>query len=174
MPTQPADRKSLLARLDALGVWHKTTDHPPIFTVDEGKDLKLAIPGGHSKNLFLKDKKGGLWLICALGETKIDLNATAKALNAPRFSFGSADLLFETLGVTPGSVTLFALVNDPEARVRLVLDQALLDHAIVNFHPLTNAATTSIDQQGLRAFVAALGRTPLVLDFDGLTLAPWV
>lgn len=172
MPAR-ADRQALITHLDALGVWHQTTDHPPIFTVDEGKDLKLAIPGGHSKNLFLKDKKGGLWLICALGETRIDLNAAAKALNAPRFSFGSADLLLETLGVTPGSVTLFALLNDPDARVRLVLDRALLDHAIVNFHPLTNAATTSIDQNGLRAFVASIGRTPLVLDFDALTLSAW-
>lgn len=168
-----ADRAALLAHLDALGVWHTTTDHPPIFTVDEGKDLKVAIPGGHSKNLFLKDKKGGLWLICALGETKIDLNAAAKALDAPRFSFGSAELLYETLGVTPGSVTLFALLNDQSSKVRLVLDAALLACDIVNFHPLSNAATTSIDQAGLRAFVAGLGRTPLVLDFDALTLRPW-
>jgi Ala-tRNA(Pro) deacylase len=168
-----ADRAALLSHLDALGVWRETRDHAPIFTVDEGEGLKRNIPGGHSKNLFLKDKKGGLWLICALGETKIDLNAAAKAMGAPRFSFGSAELLEEALGVTPGSVTLFALLNDPQAHVHLVLDAALLGCEIVNFHPLTNTATTSIDQNGLRAFVASVRRTPLVLDFSTLTLVPW-
>lgn len=168
-----ADRAAVLAHLDALGVWCKTTDHASIFTVEDGESLKRDIPGGHSKNLFLKDKKGGLWLICALGETRIDLNAAAKALGAPRFSFASAELLEEALGVTPGSVTLFALLNDPQGRVRLVFDAALLRCEIVNFHPLTNAATTSIDQTGLRAFVASVRRAPFVLDFSALTLVPW-
>jgi Ala-tRNA(Pro) deacylase len=166
----PADRAALLALLDRLGVAHTTTDHPPIFTVDEGRDLKIAIPGGHSKNLFVKDKKGALWLICALGETRIDLNAAAKALGAGRFSFGPPELLLEVLGVTPGSVTVFALMNDPLHRVRLVLDEALLAHRIVNFHPLTNAATTSIDQEGLRRFVEACGHEAQILNFSTFAL----
>lgn len=166
----PADRAALMALLDRLGVAHTTTNHQPIFTVDEGRDLKIAIPGGHSKNLFVKDKKGALWLICALGETRIDLNATAKALGAGRFSFGSAELLFEVLGVTPGSVTVFALMNDPTHRVRLIVDEALLGHTVVNFHPLTNAATTSIDQEGLRRFVAACGHEAQILNFSTFAL----
>ncbi len=160
------DRMSLLARLDEWGVAHITVEHPPIFTVEEGAHLKQAIPGAHTKNLFLKDKKGALWLICAFADARIDLNVAAKSLGAPRLSFGSADLLLETLGVTPGSVTLFSVINDPDQRVRLVLDRALLHAERVNFHPLSNAATTGIDQAGLSAFLAAMRRTPLLLDFS--------
>jgi len=159
------DRRSLLAFLKEIGVSHVTVDHPPIFTVDEGKDLKQAIPGAHTKNLFLKDKKGALWLICAESEARIDLNATAKALGAGRFSFGSPALLEEALGVTPGSVTVLAVINDQDHRVRLVLDAALLSAERVNFHPLSNAATTGVNQEGLARFLAAMGRTPLVLAF---------
>ena len=111
MPATPED---LFARLDALGIAHTTTKHRPVFTVEEGADLKAAMPGGHSKNLFLKDKKGALFLLCALGDTEIDLNAVSKLIGAARFSFANAALLMQYLGVTPGSVTLFALINDPE------------------------------------------------------------
>ncbi len=112
-----ATRKDLFALLDRLGVAHNTLDHRPVFTVEEGADIKAAMPGGHTKNLFLKDRRGSLWLICALGETEIDLNALAKALGAQRFSFGSSELMIETLGVHPGSVTVFALMNDHLNRV---------------------------------------------------------
>jgi Ala-tRNA(Pro) deacylase len=162
------DRTSLLEFLQSINVRHETVDHPPIFTVDEGRNLKLSIPGAHTKNLFLKDKKGALWLICAEAETRVDLNAAAKALGAARFSFGAPALLEEALGVSPGSVTLFAVINDPDHRVRLVLDAALVEAERVNFHPLTNAATTGIDQAGLARFLAAMGRRPalLVLSVD--------
>jgi len=163
MPATPED---LIAHLTSIGMAHTTTPHRPIFTVEEGTDLKRAIPGGHSKNLFLKDKKGSLWLICALGDTRIDLNATARHLGVSRFSFGSPDLLLDVLGVTPGSVTLFALINDPSHRLRLVLDAALLACEHINFHPLTNAATTTIERDGLFRFLEVHGRVPLVLHFD--------
>jgi len=163
MPATPAD---LFARLDALGVVHQTMEHRPIFTVEEGADLKAALPGGHSKNLFLKDKKGALWLVSALGETPIDLNALSKALGAPRFSFGNAALMEEVLGVTPGSVTAFALMNDAGQRVTFVLDEALLAHDPVNFHPLTNAATTAVSPAGLLAFLAWTGHAPIRVAFD--------
>ncbi len=162
-PATPAD---LFARLDALGIAYATTEHPAIFTVDQGRDLKLNLPGGHSKNLFLKDKKGTLFLVSALDHSRIDLNALAKTLGAGRFSFGSAELLLDTLGVTPGSVTAFALINDPDQRVRFVLDQALLAHDPVNFHPLTNTATTAISPGDLLRFLAALGRTLVRVAFD--------
>jgi Ala-tRNA(Pro) deacylase len=147
-------------------VAHTTLDHRPVFTVEEGADIKAAMPGGHTKNLFLKDRRGSLWLICALGETPIDLNALAKALGAQRFSFGSPDLMVEALGVHPGSVTVFALMNDHLNRVSLVLDEALLAADPLNFHPLTNDATTAISAAGLKMFLAETGHNPIVVAFD--------
>jgi Ala-tRNA(Pro) deacylase len=164
--TTPATPQDLYARFDALGIAHVTHQHRPVFTVDEGSDLKASMPGGHSKNLFLKDKKGQLFLLCALGETRIDLNAVSKLIGAGRFSFGSAELLGEALGVTPGSVTIFALINDPDQRVRLLLDEALLTHNPVNFHPLRNDATTAISPDDLLRFLASLGRVPVRIAFD--------
>jgi Ala-tRNA(Pro) deacylase len=161
-----ATKDDLFALLDRLGVAHKTLDHRPVFTVEESADIKAALPGGHTKNLFLKDKKGEIWLVCALGESKIDLNALAKALGAQRFSFGAADLLLEVLGVTPGSVSAFCLINDGLNRVSLVLDAALLEHDPVNFHPLTNEATTAISPDGLRKFLAETGHPPRLVAFD--------
>lgn len=162
----PATEDDLFARFDALGIKHTTTRHRPVFTVEEGADLKAQMPGGHSKNLFLKDKKGALFLLCALGETVIDLNAVSKLLGAGRFSFGSAERLKAHLGVEPGSVTIFALINDPERCVTLVLDEALMAHDPVNFHPLKNDATTAISPADLLKFIAALGRDPIRLSFD--------
>ncbi len=162
----PATPDDLFAYFDTLGVAHVTHQHRPIFTVEEGADLKAALPGGHSKNLFLKDKKGGLWLLSALGESAIDLNAVSKLLGVPRFSFGNAELLLQHLGVTPGSVTLFALINDPDRRVTLILDEGFFAHDPVNFHPLRNDATTAISPGDMLKFVRALGREPIRLSFD--------
>jgi Ala-tRNA(Pro) deacylase len=167
-----ADRAALLAFLDAHGVANATLDHQPVFTVEEGAEIKAALPGGHTKNLFLKDAKGQLWLICALGDTRVDLKRTAPAIGAAKLSFGSPERLFEALGVRPGSVTVFALINDEAAQVRLVLDQALLDHEQLNFHPLANDATTTISRQGLMSFLSALGRTFQVVDFTRLDADP--
>ena len=162
----PATPKDLFARLDALGIAHATTPHRPVFTVEESADLKAQMPGGHSKNLFLKDKKGALFLLCALGESAIDLNAVSKLIGAGRFSFGSPTLLMQHLGVTPGAVTLFALINDPEHHVALLLDEGFFAHEVVNFHPLRNDATTSISAGAMLDFIAALGRTPIRITFD--------
>lgn len=162
----PAAPEDLYARLAALGIAYTTYRHRPIFTVEEGADLKARMPGGHTKNLFLKDKKSRLYLLSALAETKIDLNAVSKLVGAGRFSFGSANLLMRHLGVTPGSVTLFALINDRERLVTLVLDEALFAHDPVNFHPLSNDATTAISPADLLKFVRALGREPIRLGFD--------
>jgi len=167
-PSQPADRAALLAFLDAQGIVHTTLEHPPVFTVEEGAQIKAALPGGHTKNLFLKDAKGQLWLICALGDTRVDLKRTAPAIGAAKLSFGSPERLFEALGVRPGSVTVFALINDRNGAVRLVLDQALLGHEQVNFHPLSNDATTTVSTAGLLAFLKALDRPFQVVDFHGL------
>lgn len=158
-------RAELFAFLDAHGVDHATTEHPAVFTVAEGEAIKAALPGGHSKNLFLKDAKGQLWLISALGETAIDLKTLPGVIGSARLSFGSPERLLGALGVTPGSVTALALINDPDHAVRFVLDAALADADPVNFHPLANTATTAISRAGFRRFLAALGVTPMIVDF---------
>lgn len=165
------DRAGLLDLLDQLGIAHATLDHPAVFRVGEGGSVKARIPGAHTKNLFLKDARGDLWLVCAKDDTAIDLKRLHGVIGSARLSFGPAELMAEVLGVTPGSVTLFALANDPLHRVRLVLDLALAEADQVSFHPLENTATTTVDQPGLRAFLAHLGREPLVVDFPRLTLA---
>lgn len=162
----PATEADLFARFDALGIQHLTHRHRPVFTVDEGRDLKASMPGGHTKNLFVRDKKGAIFLICAISDTVIDLNATSKLLASGRFSFGSPERLLQHLGVEPGSVTLFALINDPDHSVTLVLDDALFAHDPVNFHPLKNDATTAISPGDLLKFVRSLGREPIRLAFD--------
>jgi len=161
-----AAEADLFAYLDALGVGHTTMQHRPVFTVEEGLDLKAQMPGGHSKNLFLKDKKGALFLLCAVSDTVIDLNAVSKLLGAGRFSFGSAERLMQHLGVGPGSVTLFALMADPERLVTLLLDEAFFAHDPVYFHPLRNDATTAISPDGMLTFIRSLGREPIRLAFD--------
>ncbi|HEY4032147.1 MAG TPA: prolyl-tRNA synthetase associated domain-containing protein [Caulobacteraceae bacterium] len=162
--------EDLYAFLDARGIAHRTLEHDAVFRVDEGHEIKAALPGGHTKNLFLKDAKGQIWLICALGETRVDLKRLPETIGSARLSFGSAELMQEVLGVTPGSVTLFALINDKARRVKLVLDAALLEPEPINFHPLTNTATTAISQEGLRAFLKALDINAEVVDFERLAL----
>src|ERR1700738_4584932 len=130
----PLTPEELFARLDALAIAHRTHSHPPVFTVAEGTALRGSLPGGHCKSLFLKDKKGGFWLAVILEERRTDLKKLAARLGAPRFSFGGADDLYEFLGVRPGSVTPFALVNDVGVRVAVVLDAAMLDHDPLHSH----------------------------------------
>ena len=164
--TAPATPAELFAFLDAQGVVHRTLEHPAVFRVDEGLEIKAALPGGHTKNLFLKDAKDQLWLISALGDTRIDLKALPPVIGSARLSFGSPERLYDALGVRPGSVTAFALINDPAHRVRFVLDAALLASEPINFHPLTNTATTAVSRDGFLKFLAAVGVAPLVVDFD--------
>jgi Ala-tRNA(Pro) deacylase len=160
----PLAPDELFARFDALGIAHRTYSHPPVFTLEEAKALRGALPGGHCKSLFLKDKKGGLWLVVALEECRVDLKALADALGAPRFSFGSAELLHEVLGVRPGSVTPFAAVNDVGGRVTVVLQRAMLDTDPLNYHPLENDRTTAVAPGDLVRFLEATGHQPRIVD----------
>jgi Ala-tRNA(Pro) deacylase len=171
MPQMPLTPDALFARLDALGIAHRTYSHPPVFTVAEAASLRGALPGGHCKSLFLKDKKGGLWLVVALEERRIDLKRLAETLGAPRFSFGNATLLAEVLGVRPGSVTPFALANDADRRVTVVLDRGMLDHDPLNYHPLENDRTTAIAPADLLRFIAACGHLPRIVGFDAVAPA---
>jgi Ala-tRNA(Pro) deacylase len=168
----PATREELLARLKSLGIEATTRDHPPVYTVEEARALRGEIPGGHCKNLFLKDDKGNLWLIVCLEEAEVDLKAAPAKIGSRRLSFGRAELLREVLGVEPGSVTPFGLINDTEQRVNVVLDAGMMAHELLNYHPLENTATTTVDQGSLRRFLDHLGREPLVVDFARLALCP--
>ena len=157
--------EKLLAALDDLGLKTSTLHHEAVFRVGEGEGIKDQLPGAHTKNLFLKDDKGQLWLISAEQTARINLKALPRLIGSGRLSFGSPERLYAALGVTPGSVTALALVNDPERKVKFLLDKTLADAAIVNFHPLTNTATTALTQSDFRAFLASLGRELVVVDF---------
>ena len=159
-----AREEALFARFAELGIEVATHEHPPLHTVEESRALRGEIAGGHCKNLFLKDRKGKLWLLVTLEERQVDLKTLHKRLDAPRFSFGNAQLLYEALKVRPGAVTPFALINDATQRVRVVLDALMLEEAVLNYHPLRNDATCSISRQGLLAFIASCGHEPLILN----------
>lgn len=152
------------------GIAQTTHDHPAVFRVEEGLELKAAMPGAHTKNLFLKDKKGRLWLISARQDTVIDLKTAPKMIGSDRLSFGNETLMWETLGVRPGSVTALGLINDLDRRVTFVLDRRLWEADIVNFHPLTNTATTALTQAEFRRVLAGMDVRPKVVDFSNLSL----
>lgn len=159
----PATRAELFAALDRLGIEHSTIEHPPFFTVEEGRPWHHKIPGLHGKSLFIKDRKGGLWLVVMPADKRADLARLEKALGAPRFSFARPELLGEALGLTPGSVTPFGLLNDRDHRVAVILDEDMLDSEWVNFHPLLNTASTTVRSADLLRFIEALGYQPIRL-----------
>lgn len=159
----PATRQDLIDRFKSLGIETKTKDHAPVYTVDEARALRGEIPGGHCKNLFLKDDKGNIWLIVCLEDAEIDLKAAPSKIGSRRLSFGKADLLKEVLGVEPGSVTPFALINDRAKRVNVVLDAAMMAHEFLNYHPLENTATTTIASADLVSFIRSCGHEPKVV-----------
>jgi Ala-tRNA(Pro) deacylase len=157
----PDASRDLLARLDAMGVVTTTHHHPAVFTVAESGAIKESLPGAHSKNLFLKDRKGRLFLVVAQHSTRIDLKRLHETIGASgRLSFGSADLLREVLRVEPGSVTPFAVINDPEGRVTVILDAKLMAADLLNFHPLVNTMTTAIARDDLVGFLLSTGHEP--------------
>ncbi len=164
----PATEEDLMARLAELDIQTVTHRHAAVFTVEESRALRGDLPGGHCKTLFLRDKKRNPWLVVALEDRVIDLKALTKAIGAKRLSFGSVDLLWEVLGVTPGAVTPFALINDSGAQVQVVLDKGMLDFDPLNYHPLHNEATTAIAPGDLVRFVRALGFEPSIIDLEAL------
>jgi Ala-tRNA(Pro) deacylase len=163
------NRAELLAFFQAHGIAEVTTEHPAVFRVEEGEAVKAAIPGLHTKNLFLKDARGRLWLISAWQETVIDLKRLPPVIGSAKLSFGAPALMQDALGVTPGSVTALALVNDRDHhRVTFVLDAVLASAPQVNFHPLENTATTTLERAAFAAFLRAVGVAPMVVDFARL------
>jgi len=164
-----ASRADLFALFDELGIDHTTTEHKPVFTVDESTEIKASMPGTHTKNLFLKDKGGNFFLICAESHARIKVNKLHPHLGCKRLSFGKAEYLIEHLGVKPGSVTLFSVMNDKSGAVKLIIDKTLADADIVNFHPLKNDATTAISASDMIKFAKATGHDPMIMDFAILT-----
>ncbi len=161
MPATPAD---LLAFLASLNIETVTVEHPPLFSVEESRNLRGEIPGAHTKNLFLIDRKDGLFLVVAEEDAKIDLKRLHEKLGAAgRFSFGKPALMEATLGITPGSVSPFAAINDTDKRVQVVLDAGLMRQDPLNFHPLQNTMTTRIAAADLLRFLQATGHEPRIL-----------
>ena len=159
----PAGRADLLAFLQELGIRTETVEHPPLFTVEESRRLRGEIPGGHTKNLFLKDKKGSVFLIVAEEDAEIHIKSLHERIGSARLSFGRPELLLDLLGVLPGSVTPFGVINDREKRVAIILDAGLMRHEELNFHPLENTATTRIGREDLVHFLRATGHPPRIL-----------
>ena len=162
LPEPGAREEALYERRRALGIAWKTIQHVPVFTTEEAAAVSGTLTGALTKNLFLKDQKGGLWLVVLRDHIRLDLKALAKALPCPRFSFGSAELLIETLGIAPGAVTPFALMNDGGAKVKVILDAGMMAMDPLNFHPLRNDRTATISAEALLKFIRATGHEPII------------
>jgi Ala-tRNA(Pro) deacylase len=164
----PASPDELFAYLDSLGIAHATVTHPAVFTVEEARALRGKVAGGHTKNLFLRDKKDAPYLVVAAEDAVIELKSLHRLLGASgRFSFGSSELMRELLGVEPGSVTPFAVINDKACRVTVVLDAAMMGNEVLNFHPLINTGTTTIAREDLLKFLEATGHPPRIEPVSG-------
>ena len=159
----PATRQELFALFDELAIKTTTIEHIPVFTVEDAQKVHGDIKGGHCKNLFCKDEKGVLWLIVALEDARIDLKAAKDRIGSRRLSFGRPELLMEILGVEPGSVTPFSLINDKANKTNVILDAAMMKHELLNFHPLKNDASTTISSDDLIKFIKATGHEPRVV-----------
>ncbi|MGQ0674302.1 MAG: prolyl-tRNA synthetase associated domain-containing protein [Hyphomicrobium sp.] len=166
-PARAATRQDLFERLAGLCIETHTVEHEPLYTVADSTMVHAQLDGAHTKNLFLKDAKGALFLVVAEVSTSVDLKTLPKVIGSARLSFGNADLLLETLGVTPGSVTAFAVINDRDGRVSLILDHHLMSADRINAHPLENTATTNIARDDLLRFIRSTGREPRVAVLDG-------
>ncbi len=162
MQTSP---ELLFKRLHELGIDFKIHKHPPAFTVEQAKTHCSHLPGGHCKNLFLKDKKGDLWLVVTLDEQNVDMKSLRKLIGSSHLSFGKHELLNEVLGVEPGSVTPFALINDQYKQVKVILDKNMMEKNLLNYHPLTNNMTVTITPTDLITFIHNTGHNPSLISF---------
>ena len=168
----PATRAELMAYIDGLGISTKTHDHAAVFTVAESLALEHTMPGGHTKNLFLKDKKDKLFLVVALHDAAIEMKSLHKTLDCDRLSFGKAELLEQVLGIKPGSVTPFSVINDKGGQVTVILDASMMEHALLNYHPLENTATTAIARDDLLRFIRATGHEPRIVKVSNGRIDP--
>jgi Ala-tRNA(Pro) deacylase len=158
-----ASREELMERFQKLGLQTRTVDHLPVFTVEEAKKVHADMPGGHCKNLFCKDEKGALWLIVALEDAVINLKSAPAKIGSKRLTFGKPELLMAVLGVEPGSVTPFGLINDTSQQTNVILDEAMMRLPLLNYHPLKNDATTALSATDLLRFIESCGHVPRVV-----------
>jgi len=164
-PSTPDD---LFARLAVLNISTTTVSHPPAMTVHDGEAYTGHLPGVHIKNLFLRDNKEKMWLVVVPWNRAVDLKALPAKIGSGRLSFGSADRLMRVLGVAPGSVTPFTLINDKTQQVKVVLDAWMMSQDLINAHPLINTMTTTIRSNDLMAFIHACGHAPQQLDLGDI------
>jgi Ala-tRNA(Pro) deacylase len=162
------ESQPLMTMLDAFGIVTATVEHPPLRTMEDSRRLRGDLPGGHAKSLFLKDRKGGYWLLVALEQTRVDLRIAASLLQAPRFSFANEEELGRLLGVIPGAVSPFAAVNDVHGHVCVVIEQRVLEHQVINCHPLRNDRTTTIATHDLVRFLEQIRHPPRIIDLPDL------
>ncbi len=163
-----AARSDLFDYLTELGIETTTVEHPAVFTVEQSEALIDRLPGGHTKNLFLKDAKGRLFLLVAESRADVPMKRLHKIMGCARLSFGKPDLLQETLGIAPGSVTAFSVMNDTNGDVTVYIDQTLLTHDVINCHPMENTATTAIARDDLMSFLKATGHEPCPIDLTSV------
>lgn len=163
--SEPRGPDALFSRLDDLGVPYDNLEHPPVYTVEEARTLRGRIPGAHSKNLFLRDKKERHWLVSCLSHRTVDLMWLADHLGTKRLTFCSERRLMRYLGITPGAVSPFAVLNDVTGIVNVALDRDMLEREPLNFHPLDNGQTTSVSREGLMAFLASVDHEPRLVPF---------
>ena len=156
--------EKLFELLDELGIKTHTVEHPPVYTVEQARQYREGMRGGFSKNLFLRNKKGKMWLVVALEDRPIRLKALGKGIGAGNLSFASEERLERHLGVEPGAVTPFGLLNDAGGLVSVVMDAGLLELDPLNFHPLDNARTTAISPADLLRFIEATGHRVELVD----------
>lgn len=161
---RPRTPTELLSMLAGLGIATTTVDHPPLFTVEDSKNLRGDLPGGHCKNLFLRNKKGGMWLVVCPEDRVLHLKALGGLVGAGSMSFASPERLMTYLGVTPGAVSPFAVINDTETVVQVVLDEEMMRESLLNYHPLTNEQTTAITPTDLITFLETVGHSPQIVD----------
>ena len=160
----PATPQELLLLLEAMEIKATTHEHEAVFTVEESEHVTASIPGGHTKNLFVKDKKGNFFLIVAGNKARISLNHVHGIIGAQgRVSFANADLLMEYLGVKPGSVNAFAPINDKTGAVKVIIDAPLMENEYINCHPLINEMTTTISRDDLLRFLDHVDHKPLIV-----------
>lgn len=168
MTETPQGERELYALFEEHGIAWTHHEHPPMYTVEDSRALRGNLPGAHVKNMFLKDKKGALWLVTCLEHRQIRIRDLEREVGAQKASFAKPELLWEALGIKPGAVSPFGLINDREGRVQAILDAGILAHDLVNAHPLHNEATTAVSSNDLRRFYDIVGHVPRIVDFDAL------
>ncbi len=166
--SEPLSCASLLAMLDAEKIQHKTVEHAPMRTVEDAKAIRSPSPYGHTKNLFVRNKKGQMWLLTLHEDRQVDLKSLGVSISAGRLSFGSPQRLMHYLGVLPGAVSMFSALNDVTHAVTCYIDESLMQAPELHLHPLVNTQTTTINRIALLDFLARRGHKFNKLRFDGI------